>query len=431
LCADVAENAVFRCILPSHVLRSVIAGDCPVIAAGVSMLTKITKRTVDAAVPGQFLWDTELKGFGLKVTASGHKVYILQYRRGGRGSPTKRVTIGRHGPVAPAQARDEATRLLGAIATGSDPAAARADARSAPTVHDLATRFLAEHVATKCKPRTVFSYRGIVDNTIVPALGKRRARDITRADISQLHHDMRETPSAANTTLAVLSKMFSLAEQWGIVTVNPCRRISRYPEQGRERMLSAEEFGRLADALEASDQQPFAIAAIKLLIFTGARKSEILDLQWSWINWERGEARLPDSKTGAKTLHLPAPALAVLAELPRLEGNPRVIPAVVGNGQLYLVRPWHEIRRAAGLDDVRVHDLRHAFASVAASSGMGLPIIGKMLGHTQAATTQRYAHLASDPVKAAVNAVAEKIAAEMKGQNRDKVIHRIILARKI
>jgi integrase len=151
-----------------------------------------------------------------------------------------------------------------------------------------------------------------------------------------------------------------------------------------------------------------------LLVFTGARLSEILELEWGWIDFERGEARLPDSKTGAKTLHLPAPALAVLADLPRVEGNPYVIVGQVAGARLVnLEKPWRAIRKAALLDDVRLHDLRHAFASVAASSGMGLPIIGKMLGHTQAATTHRYAHLASDPVKAAAATVAGKIAEAM------------------
>jgi integrase len=181
-------------------------------------------------------------------------------------------------------------------------------------------------------------------------------------------------------------------------------------------MLSADEFSRLGDALAASDRSPFVVAAIKLLIFTGARLSEVLGLRWEWIDFERGEARLPDSKTGAKTLHLPPPALAILANLPRVEGNPHVIVGnVAGAALVNLEKPWRATRKVARLDDVRLHDLRHAFAAVAASSGMGLPIIGKMLGHTQAATTQRYAHVASDPVKAAAASVAGKIEGAMRG----------------
>jgi hypothetical protein len=218
------------------------------------MLTKITKRAVDAMHAGdsdQFLWDSDLKGFGLKVTPAGSKIYILQYRKGGRGTPTKRVTIGRHGALTPEQARKEAARVSGAIANGSDPAALRAADRVAPTVATLADRFLTEHAATKTKPRTVIEYRRPCKNIIVPALGWKRVRDVTRADISRLHHDRRETPYDANRALAVLSKMFTLAEKWGERPdgSNPCRHVERYAERKRERMLSADEFGRLAKAL--------------------------------------------------------------------------------------------------------------------------------------------------------------------------------------
>jgi integrase len=181
-------------------------------------------------------------------------------------------------------------------------------------------------------------------------------------------------------------------------------------------MLSGDELARLGDALAAYDGSPYAAAAIKLLVFTGARLGEVLGLRWKWVDFERGEARLPDSKTGAKTLHLPPPALEVLAELPHVAGNPYVIVGgKPGAALVDLDKPWYAIRKSAGLEDLRLHDLRHAFASVAASGGMGLPIIGKMLGHTQAQTTQRYAHLASDPVKAAAATVAGKIAAAMSG----------------
>ncbi len=239
---------------------------------------------------------------------------------------------------------------------------------------------------------------------------------MTRADVTKLHHANRAAPYQANRVLAVLSKMFNLAERWGLRPdgSNPCRHVEKFAERKRERMLSPAELARLGEALTAYDGSPYAIAAVKLLVFTGARLGEVLGLRWEWIDFERGEARLPDSKTGAKTLHLPPPALAVLAELPRLDGNPFVIAgAKPGAALVNLEKPWRAIRQAAGLDDVRLHDLRHAFASVAASSGMGLPIIGKMLGHSQPATTARYAHLASDPVKAAAAAVAGKIAAAM------------------
>jgi len=199
---------------------------------------------------------------------------------------------------------------------------------------------------------------------------------------------------------------------------NPCRHVERFPQRRRERFLSADELARLGDTLSAYRGSPYHPATIKLLVFTGARLGEVLGLRWDWIDCERGEARLPDSKTGAKTIHLPPPALEVFAGLPRIEGNPYVLGA--RRSTTFIEKPWRAIREAAGLADVRLHDLRHAFASVAASSGTGLPIIGKILGHTQAQTTQRYAHLESDPVKAAAATVAGKIATAMMGSAKGK-----------
>ncbi len=230
--------------------------------------------------------------------------------------------------------------------------------------------------------------------------------------MSAFHHAKRGTPGNANRALALLKTICTWADPDG---VNPCRRVKPFPERPRERFLSADELARLGQALAAWPGSPYAAAAIRLLVFTGARLGEVLSLQWGWIDIERGTARLPDSKTGAKTLHLPPPALAVLASLPRVPDEPHVLGAK--RGTTFVEEPWRRIRKAAGLDDVRLHDLRHSFASVAAAGGMGLPIIGKMLGHTQASTTQRYAHLQPDPVAAAAAKVAERILAAMQGDS--------------
>jgi len=373
------------------------------------------------------LRDAALAGFEVRARAGGARVYGIRYRAGtGRGAPMKRYTIGKHGaPWTAETARAEAERLLALVALGKDPAGAKTEAKAAPTVADLAERFLAEHAEAKRKASTAREYRRLIEHVIRPPLGKKRVADVTRQDVTKLHLSRRATPTEANRALACLSTMFNLAEGWGLRPdgSNPCRHIEKYRQQRRERFLSPEELGRLGDALAAYDGSPYNAAAIKLLVFTGARLGEVLGLQWQWIDFERGEARLPDGKTGAKTLHLPPPAVAVLAELPRVEGNPHVIVgAVAGAALVNLEKPWRAIRNAAGLDDVRLHDLRHAFASIAAASGMGLPIIGKMLGHSRPQTTARYAHLASDPVKAAVAAVAGKIAAAMatgSGAGRD------------
>jgi integrase len=389
------------------------------------MRDRITKRAVDAlAAPATgeaVLWDDALAGFGVRVRPGRAKTYLVMYRAGsGRGAPLRKLTIGKHGsPWTPDSARTEAKRLLGLVAGGADPAGAKSERRMAECIADLAARFLAEHVEAKRKDRTAAEYRRLLDKIILPAVGKKKIGDVTRADVARLHHAGRDAPYQANRALAVLSKMFNLAEAWGLRPdgSNPCRHVEKNAERGRERQLSTAELARLGDALRAYDGAPYVPAAIKLLLFTGARLGEIIGLQWDFVDFDRGEARLPDSKTGAKTVHLPPPALAVLAQLPRIEGNPHVIVGQKeGAALVNLEKPWRAIRKAAGLPDVRLHDLRHAFASEGAAGGDSLLVIGKLLGHSQAATTARYAHLSSDPVKAAAEGIAGRIAAALGGR---------------
>jgi integrase len=386
------------------------------------MRGKITIRSVKAltAKDGKesTLRDVALSGFEVRARAGGAKVYAIRYRAGsGRMAPVKRFTIGKHGdPWTPDEARQQARKLLADVSRGQDPALAKAASKRSPTVAELARRFLDEHVAVKLKSSTAEEYRRLLARCVLPDIGNRPMHAVTRSDMARLHHDHRATPAEANQLLLICSAMFNFAERVGLRPdgSNPCRYVERFPTRRHERFLSAEELARLGTALSAYTGSIFASAAIKLLVFTGARLGEILGLQWHWIDFDRGEARLPDSKTGAKTLHLPPPALAVLAELPRIEGNPHVIVgAIHGKALGDLERPWRAIRKAAGLDNVRLHDLRHSFASAAVASGMGLPIVGAVLGHARAATTERYAHLASDPVKAAAAAVASKLAAAM------------------
>jgi integrase len=295
---------------------------------------RITKRSVDAlkAVENStetVLWDSELKGFGVRVQRGDAKSYVLRYRVGsGRRAPLRKLTIGKHGsPWTAETARAEAKRLLGLVAHGEDPAGAKAAAKSAPTVAELAARLLAEHAEAKRKPSTVREYRRLLEHVVLPVIGTRKAADIARRDIERLHQGRRITPTEANRALACLSTMFNVAERWGVRPdgSNPCRHLEKYPQRRRERFLSVEELARLGDALTTFDGSLYAVAAVKLLVFSGARLGEVLGLRWEWIDFERGDARLPDSKSGAKTLHLPPPVLAVLAELPRLDGNPRVV----------------------------------------------------------------------------------------------------------
>jgi integrase len=379
-------------------------------------MATISKRAVDAtkaAEKDRYIWDKDLKGFGLKVTPAGRKVYLIQYRMGGRKGRTRRVTIGVHGVLTADQARARAKQLLGEVAAGRDPAATLQEERGSRRLGELVTRFLQEHAEDKLKPSTTAEYHRLARLYILPVLQHRLVRDIGRSDVARMHSSLAAKPYQANRVVALLSKFFNWCERQGHRPdgSNPCRHVEKFGEAKRERFLSSEELTRLGEALRAAAAErtasPWTIGAIRLLALTGARLSEILTLKWEFVNFERGTIRLPDSKTGAKTLYLNAPALTVLEELPRVDGNPFVIVGVRKRARLVnLQKPWRRLRKAAGLDDVRLHDLRHSFASVGAAGGMSLPMIGALLGHSQPETTARYAHLAADPLRAASEAIA-------------------------
>jgi integrase len=393
---------------------------------------RVTKRTVDAAKAREsdsYVWDQELAGFGLKVTPAGRKVYLVQYRLGGRKGRTRRVTIGRHGELTPTAARAEAKRLLGEIAAGRDPAKGNDKTRADQSLALVLEQFMTAHVRPKLKARTAAEYQRTARLHILPRLGRRPIGELKRQDIARLHHELADKPYQANRTLALLSKFFGWAEKHGLRPdgSNPCRHVEKYREGRRERFLSQAELARLGDALREAEQDKscskWVIAAIRLLTFTGARRNEILTLRWEHVSEEHRCLMLPDSKTGRKAIHLSPPTLDVLHAIPRLEGNPYVICGGKPGGHLVNIeQPWRRIRAAAELEDVRLHDLRHSFASVAASGGQSLVLIGKLLGHSQPATTARYAHLADDPVKAASDAVGRHIAAAMESRNGGELL---------
>lgn len=382
---------------------------------------KLTKRTVERLETRDtdyIVFDAELPGFGLRVMPSGKRFFLIQYRRHGR---TRRVMIGQFGPITAEIARKEALRMLGDVrGNDGDPAAGRDKERQSCTVEELGRRFLAEHVATRCKPTTQAEYKRSVELFINPFFGKQRARTVSSADVAELHGAHAHIPYQANRTLGVLSKMMNLAETWGIRDkhTNPCEDIERYPEYKRERFLSAKEMKRLGEVLTAFEtdgsESQYAIAAFRLLLLTGCRLREIQTLKWEYVDLDNGQINLPDSKTGAKTIHLGAAAADLLKKLPQVDDNPYVIIGKFEGAHLTdLQRPWRRIRKAAGLDKVRIHDLRHTYASGGLLVGEGLPMIGKLLGHTQVQTTARYAHLASDPIKAAAARISERLAAAL------------------
>jgi integrase len=411
---------------------------------------RISKRSVDALTCSslkdrEFLWDDALAGFGVAVFQSGKKTYVAQFRKDGR---SRRLAIGDHGRLTPDEARSRAKTVLGQVEQGADPADERRKARAVRTFREVADDFMRQHVEAKRKSRTHADYRALLDKRILPAIGNTRIVDLRRADVARLHSRLSATPYPANRSLALISSIWNWAARSDEVADadNPAtaKRIERFPENGRERYLTSEELGRLGDALRDSETiglpyavdetkpaakhapkaehrrvklDTFAVAAIRLLILTGARLHEILDAQWSQLDLERGVLFLTDSKTGRKPIYLSAAAQTVLASIPRLGGNPHIIAgAREGAPRADLNKPWRAIRKAATLEGLRIHDLRHTFASFGAGASLGLPIIGKLLGHSQPATTHRYAHLDADPMRRAVETIGATISAAMEGK---------------
>jgi integrase len=395
------------------------------------MRGKITKRAVDKLEPDDdaeaVLWDTELKGFGIRARSGGSKSYILHYRAGaGRVAPLRKITIGKHGsPWTPESARAEAKRLLGDVAAGRDPARDRQQDRVALTFNQLIDLYLAEGVNHK-KASTVKSDRGRIEHHLRPLLGQMRADRIMRGDVERLRNavSMGKTAEtvesgakrrsgsmasggkgAAAQCVALVSSIYAFAIERGVCADNPARNVKKAPVRKVERFLSEPETARLAAALDAEVEasgNPFPSAAIKLLLLTGCRRGEVVDLCWDYVDFEHNCLRLPDSKTGAKIVYLNAPARALLQALPRLKNRPRVIPGLrAESASAAIDKVWSRVRQAANLADLRLHDLRHSFASVGAAGGLSLPIIGALLGHKHATTTARYAHLSADPLRAA------------------------------
>ncbi len=399
-----------------------------------SALPAVTRPTI--------FFDTDLTGFGLKASPTGALSFVVEYRpgAGGRSVSKRRMVIGTPKNLTPEEARNQASGILARVRLGDDPAAERSNARKAETISDLMTSFMDDHVRAKRKPRTAKLFQSYIDNHIEPALGTRKAPSLARADIERLHKAIGKTkPVTANRVLALIGAAYSYGLRSGHLPermTNPAGGIEKFREQVRERFLSESELLRLGAAIREAETVgipwirqskskharkrenritnigPHAAAALRLLIFTGARLREILDLRWDHVDLQRGLLFLPDSKTGKKTIVLGAAALAVLENLPRV-GNFVIAGTENDRPRADLQRPWALVSRRAALDGLRLHDLRHSFASVGAGSGFGLPVIGKLLGHSNSKTTERYAHLAADPLRRASDAISGSIAKAM------------------
>ena len=382
----------------------------------------ISRSTVDAlkVEKDTMFWDRELPGFGVRVYPSGSKVYIVQSRA--RGKPAQRVTVGPHGVIAPEEARRRAGLIIARIKAGKEPVPEPLSAKLAkgPTVADIARRYLEGHVAARCRPATAELYGIAVEKYLLPAFGKRSALAIDHAQVTELHHALRDKPVMANKVVETLSRIYNAAEDKGLIPVgsNPCGLVVKNRECKRERFLTPDEFQRLGRALDEAVTcrrvSPYSVAAIRLLILTGCRKREILHLRWEQVNLRAAELVLAETKTGPRTVSLSSTAVRVLESIPRVAVSPWVIPGrVEGRPMRNIDEAWGVVCELAGLEDTRIHDCRHSFASRALALGENLPMIGRLLGHSELQATERYAHLDRDWVREAAVRISESIAADV------------------
>ena len=361
-------------------------------------MPKISKRTVDeliaAGVPDT-LRDEELTGFCARLNANGTVSYLVEYRAGrGRGFPVRRLVLGRHGTLTPDQARTRAKAMLARVLAGDDPAAERASLRKESTVADLLRHSLETHWGTKSKPTTLSRFTSTINHSLIPAFGSLRLSELTRARIRTWHAKQTHRRRQANLDLAILRKALSLAVRDELIKENPATAIEKYPERQRDRPPTDAELAAIIQALDTVDIRPQARLLFRLLMLTGCRSSEWRCAEWSWLAADGRTLNLPDAKAGARPVVLSSAVQAILADAPR--SSRYVIPNDAGDEPLtpsIVSKAWETVRNAAGLGDLRVHDLRHGFATRVAGLGASAIVIRDALGHKTLAMVLRYTHV--------------------------------------
>jgi integrase len=379
---------------------------------------KLSKLVVEQILPQAVdvvLWDTALPGFGVRVKPTGIRSYIVQYRDRASGS-SKRMTIGQHGPLLTFnQAKMQARGILADAMRGQDPVGQRSAVRKAPSMADLAADYLERHAIPKKRPKSVRDDRAMLENTILPAVGNKKVASIERRDVESVHLCLNDRPYQANRVLALISKMLNLAIEWGWRRDNPAKGIQRYREEKRDRWLTDEELSRLVGILEDHPNRR-AANAVRLQLLTGARLGEVLKAERDHFDLDRGVWTKSSHHTKQKRHeHVPlSPAALALVSSIIADANPNsphLFPGKVPGKPLQdIKRFWATALREARIENYRRHDNRHTYASHLVSSGLSLEIVGRLLGHTNPATTQRYAHLADDPLRLATTQFSDKIA---------------------
>ena len=393
------------------------------------MLTEKRVRDAKPAAKPFFLWDREVKGLGVKVAVSGLKTYVVNYYAAGR---ERRATLARCSEISLREARERAGRELAAVRAGeSDPLDRRREAREAPSVNAALDRFFNETAparieAGRMSERTVREYRKQATRYVRPALGRLQVAKVTRHDIERFAAKMAKTPSQRNRTLAFVSRIFTLAEhwEWRDQRTNPCRGVERAKEEARDRVLEPSELARLNAALtDLESDHHYPVAAIRVAALTGLRASECLSLEWSNVSFETGRALLPKTKVGRRVIPLAAPVLELLASLPRINGNPHVFAGLRGAAVGYKMtrRVFAKAREAAGLPDIRMHDLRRSLATSLAAAGTNAFTLRDVLGHRTLAMSNRYVQAAGEALTEASERGAAMTAAAMAGKPKGEV----------
>lgn len=380
---------------------------------------KLTKTVVDAAMPQSTdyeLRDTVIPGFLLKVTPTGRKVFMLQYRT--NAGQRRKPAIGQFGEITVEQARFIAQDWLADVRKGKDPSADKAAARQAPTVREFCTKFIEDYSKLKNSKSTVKSNQGYIDRYILPAFGSKKVRDVTRVDITDLMTKMKGMPVTANRSLSCLRKMFNMAEVWGYRDdgTNPCRHVPKYPESGKTRLITDEEMVALFSYLDRADvgglEHPFVTLAIRLQFAFAARMSEIIGMEWSWVDFGRRRVVWPDSKTGEISKPMSEESFRLLANAPRLENSPFVIPSIFNPDRPMsphtYATGWRRILDRAGVPHIGTHGIRHRATTEIANSGVSVKIGMALTAHKTVTMFMRYVHTEDDPIRAAAEAVAQR-----------------------
>ncbi|GAO97502.1 tyrosine recombinase XerD [Caedimonas varicaedens] len=384
------------------------------------MMPKLTNKLIDASLTKQkdyIVWDDEVKGFGCRILPTGYKTYVFFYT-----SPLTRkysyLKIGIHGNISADVARKKAKNLSTDIVNGLDPKeqkkALQIKEQHFLSFEDFFEIFRQKYILEKHKPSTIHRDEHRINKYILPFFGKKKIGAIIQDDVISFVSSMKHARGNCNKCLILLSTAFNQAEKWGYreKNTNPCQGVEKSPDKKMERFLSKEEYERLERILseqeKISHSSPYTIAAIRMLLYTGCRCGEILTLKWSDVFMEEGYIHLQDSKTGAKTFPLNSKAIDLLKNLKKDSANLYVFHGKTPGSHLSKIETtWHKVRHLAGIPDVRIHDLRHSFASFALKKGVDLYTVSKLLGHKNIATTTRYAHLELEHLKKATNKVAE------------------------